>query len=78
MLYRKSLYPLALSVARSQNLDESTVAGIHQQYGDHLYLKGDYDGAMQQYIKTIGQLQPSYVVRKVSDHYKSVPSSWRA
>ena len=27
--------------------------------------KGDYDGAIEQYIRTIGQLEPSYVIRKV-------------
>ncbi|KAL5529475.1 hypothetical protein ACEPAG_5460 [Sanghuangporus baumii] len=67
MLYQKSLYLLALNLAKSQGLDESSVADIHRQYGDHLYSKGDYDGAMQQYIKTIGCLQPSYVIRKFLD-----------
>ena len=65
MLYRKNLHLLALNLAKTQGLDESSVADIHRQYGDHLYTKGDYDGAMQQYIKTIGFLQPSYVIRKV-------------
>ena len=65
MLYRKNLYLLALNLAKTQGLDESSVADIHRQYGDHLYTKGDYDGAMHQYIKTIGYLQPSYVIRKV-------------
>jgi hypothetical protein len=27
--------------------------------------KRDYDGAVQQYVKTIGLLEPSYVIRKV-------------
>lgn len=65
MLYRKSLYGIALNLAKTQNLEESTVADIHKQYGDHLYSKGDYDAAMQQYMKTIGSVQPSYVIRKV-------------
>lgn len=65
MLYAKSLYVLALNMARSQRLDESSVADIHRQYGDHLYAKADYDGAMAQFIKTIGWTQPSYVIRKV-------------
>ncbi|THH12547.1 hypothetical protein EW146_g7591 [Bondarzewia mesenterica] len=67
MLYRKSLYLLALSVAKTQRLDDSSVADIHRQYGDHLYNKNDYDGAMQQYLKTIGDVQPSYVIRKFLD-----------
>ena len=29
--------------------------------------KGDHDGAIQQYIRTIGHLEPSYVIRKVRD-----------
>ena len=66
MLYRKALYLLALNIAETQQLDESHIADIHKQYGDHLYGKGDYDGAMQQYIQTIRYVQPSYVIRKVS------------
>ncbi len=37
-----------------------------------LYLfcsKGDYDGAIAQYILTIGKLEPSYVIRKVGVVY---------
>ncbi|CAA7271044.1 unnamed protein product [Cyclocybe aegerita] len=67
MLYRKSLYTLALSLAATQKLDDASVADIHRQYGDQLYTKGDYDGAMQQYVQTIGHLQPSYVIRKYLD-----------
>jgi hypothetical protein len=65
ILYRKSLYLMALSLAKTQGLDEATVADIHKQYGDHLYVKGEYDGAMQQYVQTIGHVQASYVIRKV-------------
>ncbi|THH26500.1 hypothetical protein EUX98_g7688 [Antrodiella citrinella] len=67
MLYRVSQYLLALNLAKTQNLEESSVANIHKQYGDHLYNKGDYDGAMQQYLKTIGYVPPSYVIRKFLD-----------
>ncbi|KAF8764622.1 Vacuolar protein sorting-associated protein like [Argiope bruennichi] len=38
-----------------------------KQYGDHLYAKGDHDGAITQYIKTIGKLEASYVIRKFLD-----------
>ena len=31
----------------------------------HFFSKGDHDGAIKQYIKTIGHLEPSYVIRKV-------------
>lgn len=65
LLYGKSQFLTALNMAKTQRLDESSVADIHRQFGDNLYSKGDYDGAMQQYLQTIGHVQPSYVVRKV-------------
>lgn len=37
MLYAKSTYLLALNVARSQCLDESSVGDIHQQHDGRLY-----------------------------------------
>ncbi|CAL1708669.1 unnamed protein product [Somion occarium] len=67
MLYAKSQFLLALNLAKTQGLDSSSVADIHRQYGDHLYNKADYDGATQQYVKTIGHVQPSYVIRKLLD-----------
>ncbi|KAF8958040.1 hypothetical protein BDZ97DRAFT_1906624 [Flammula alnicola] len=67
MLYRKSLYGLALNLAATQKLDESSVADIHRQYGDHLYAKSDWDGAMGQYVQPMGHLQPSCVIRKYLD-----------
>lgn len=48
-------------------MEESSVADIHRQYGDHLYAKSDYDGAMAQFVQTIGWTQPSYVIRKFLD-----------
>ena len=57
---------LAVSLARTSGLEEGEVAEIYRKYGDHLYDKGDFDGAMQQFIKTVGKVQPSYVIRKVS------------
>ncbi|KAF8575784.1 hypothetical protein K439DRAFT_1397850 [Ramaria rubella] len=67
ILFQKSFYVLAINLAQTQSLDEASIADIHKRYGDHLYAKGDYDGAMQQFIKTLGHLQPSYVIRKFLD-----------
>ncbi|KIJ62988.1 hypothetical protein HYDPIDRAFT_114138 [Hydnomerulius pinastri MD-312] len=61
LLYAKHLYPLALSVAHTQNLDPTDV---HLHHGDYLYEKGDYEGAMKEYLRTIGGVRGSYVVRK--------------
>ncbi len=41
-----------------------------RQYGDYLYQRGDYDGSVQQYIKTIDRLEPSYVIRKFLDAHR--------
>lgn len=52
------------SLAKSQSYNDGLI-DIFTQYGDHLYSKNDYDGAIAQYIRTIGKLEPSYVIRKV-------------
>ncbi|KIY49906.1 hypothetical protein FISHEDRAFT_72138 [Fistulina hepatica ATCC 64428] len=67
MLYRKGFYLVALNLAASQHLEPAAVADIHRQYGEHLYAKGDYEGAVQQFVQTIGYVQPSYVVRRFLD-----------
>ncbi|CAH2319593.1 vacuolar sorting-associated 11 homolog [Pelobates cultripes] len=67
MLFKKNLFVLAISLAKSQHLDSDGLSEISRQYGDHLYSKGDHDGAIQQYIRTIGKLEPSYVIRKFLD-----------
>ncbi|ORY06607.1 vacuolar protein sorting-associated protein 11 [Basidiobolus meristosporus CBS 931.73] len=67
ILFKQNLYMLAIGLARSQKYDESSIAEIYKKYGDHLYSKTDYDGAMSQYLKTIGKLEPSYVIRKFLD-----------
>lgn len=66
ILYKRNLYTMALSLARSQAVAPATIADIHRLYGDYLYGKGDFDGAMSQFVKTLGYVQPSYVIRKVS------------
>ncbi|ORY30605.1 putative vacuolar membrane protein [Naematelia encephala] len=67
VLYRRNLFTLAISLARSQGVSEAGIADIHRRYGDYLYGKGDYDGAMSQFVKTLSFLQPSYVIRKFLD-----------
>ena len=41
------------------------MAEILKQYGDWLYRKGNHAAAMDQYLKTVPHLEPSYVIRKV-------------
>ncbi|GLD99260.1 hypothetical protein PINS_up007978 [Pythium insidiosum] len=40
---------------------------IFRMYGDHLYEKGDFDGSLRQYVRTIGHVEPSYVIRRFLD-----------
>ncbi|XP_069106820.1 vacuolar protein sorting-associated protein 11 homolog isoform X1 [Argopecten irradians] len=67
MLFKKNNYQLAISLAKSQQYDDDGLIDIFTQYGDHLYSKGDHDGAIDQYIRTIGKLEASYVIRKFLD-----------
>lgn len=47
-----------------------TVMDICKRFGDYLYSKQDYESAMGQYIRTIGYLEPSYIIRKFLDAQK--------
>ncbi|CDH55166.1 vacuolar membrane protein [Lichtheimia corymbifera JMRC:FSU:9682] len=67
ILFKLNLYVLAINLAHSQKYDDASIAEIFKKYADHLYSKGDYDGAIDQYIRTIGELEPSYVIRKFLD-----------
>jgi len=51
-------------------MDKEGLVDIFRQFGDHLYAKGDHSGAIDQYEKTIGSLEPSYVIRKFLDTQK--------
>ncbi|XP_066993542.2 vacuolar protein sorting-associated protein 11 homolog [Anabrus simplex] len=67
LLFKKNLYDVAIRIAKSQQYDTEGLIDIFRQYGDHLYAKGDHNAAIEQYIKTIGKLEPSYVIRKFLD-----------
>lgn len=63
---RQGRFVMALGLAKNRGVDEAGVAEIHRVYGDYMYGKGDGDGAMAQYVQTVGFVRPSYVIRKVS------------
>ncbi|ERN12390.1 vacuolar protein-sorting-associated protein 11 homolog isoform X1 [Amborella trichopoda] len=67
MLFKKNLYAVAINLVQSNQADAAATAEVLRKYGDHLYGKQDYDEAMSQYILTIGQLEPSYVIQKFLD-----------
>ena len=66
-LFKKNLYTIAISLAYSSSYDIASIMDIYRTYGDHLYSKGDYDRAIQQYTRTLGHVEPSYVIRKFLD-----------
>jgi len=65
ILYQRDLYVLAINLAQKLGVDAAQQNVIHRKYGDYLYQKGDYDTAMQQYLKAIDNTEPSQVIRKV-------------
>eukprot|EP00634_Sargassococcus_sp_CCMP2135_P004181 CAMPEP_0198650190 /NCGR_PEP_ID=MMETSP1467-20131203/4796_1 /TAXON_ID=1462469 /ORGANISM="unid. sp., Strain CCMP2135" /LENGTH=1236 /DNA_ID=CAMNT_0044386027 /DNA_START=21 /DNA_END=3731 /DNA_ORIENTATION=+ len=67
ILFRMSLYPTAVEVAVASKATPGDVMDIYRMYGDHLYNKCDWDAAVVQYARTIGRLEPSYVVRRFLD-----------
>ncbi|KAF2120846.1 hypothetical protein BDV96DRAFT_278402 [Lophiotrema nucula] len=67
ILYQRNLYILAINLAQKAGLDSSQQNVILRKFGDYLYQKGDYDTAMQQYLKAIDNTEPSQVIRKFLD-----------
>ncbi|MCJ1321627.1 hypothetical protein MMC15_006972 [Xylographa vitiligo] len=67
ILYQRNLFVLAINLAQKANLDAMQRNIILRRYGDYLYQKGDYDTAMQQYLKAIDNTEPSQVIRKFLD-----------
>ena len=67
LLYRKNLYAIAISLAFSAHYDINNIVDIFRMYGDHLYDKGDFDGSIKQYSRTIGHVEPSYVIQRFLD-----------
>ena len=64
-MYQRGLYVLAINLAQKVGADENQQNVIFRKYGDYLYQKGDYDTAMQQYLRAIENTEPSQIVRKV-------------
>ena len=64
ILYQRDLYVMAINFAQKAGVDAAQRNVILRKYGDYLYKKGDYDTAMQQYLKAIDNTEPSQVIRK--------------
>ncbi|OBT91139.1 hypothetical protein VE02_00048 [Pseudogymnoascus sp. 03VT05] len=67
IFYQRNLFIYAINLAQKSGMDAQQQNVIFRKYGEHLYQKGDYDGAMQQYLKAIDSTEPSQVIRKYLD-----------
>jgi Tfp pilus assembly protein PilF len=65
ILYQRNLYVYAINLAQKSGMDVGQQNVIFRKYGDFLYQKGEYDSAMEQYLKAIDNTEPSQVIRKV-------------
>lgn len=65
ILYQRNLFLPAINLAQKSGVDAENQNVIFRKYGDSLYQKGEYDNAMQQYLKAIDNTEPSQVIRKV-------------
>jgi tetratricopeptide (TPR) repeat protein len=70
-LFAMSQFEIAVRLAKRQlragETSNDTLVEIYVAYGNQLYRKKSFDDAIRQYIKTIGFLEPSYVIRKFLD-----------
>lgn len=67
ILYQRNLYIHAINLAQKSGVDAVQQNVIFRKYGDYLYQKGDFDTAMQQYLRAIDNTEPSQVIRKFLD-----------
>lgn len=68
IFYQRNLFTYAINLAQKAGLDAQQKNTIYRKYGDFMYQKGEYDNAMEQYLKAIDSTEPSQVIRKVSFH----------
>lgn len=67
LLFKQGLYDIGVRIAKNNQYDDEGLAEIFKRYGDHLVQRGKHAEACQQYTKTIGYLEPSYVIRAFLD-----------
>lgn len=67
LLFKQGLYDTGVRIAKNNQYDDEGLAEIFKRYGDHLVARGKHAEACEQYTKTIGHLEPSYVIRAFLD-----------
>ena len=64
VLLKRSLFKEATMIAMSESVPDEIKAVIAKEHGDHKYKNGQFDQAMEEYVKTIGFEAPSYVIER--------------
>lgn len=68
LLVQKNLYAAAIGVAFADpGYPNTEIVKLYQKFAEFLYRKGDFSGAMEQYIHTIGALESSHVIFRYLD-----------
>ena len=70
ILYQRNLFFLAINMAQKYKVDPVQQNVIYRRYGDFLYQKGDFNTAMQQYLRAIDNTEPSQIIRKFLDNQR--------
>jgi hypothetical protein len=58
-LLKRSLYPTALALLTAEGAPPAALGDVRRRFGDHLAAKRDYEGALAQWVATIGGGTPS-------------------
>jgi hypothetical protein len=68
LLVQKNLFSAAIVVAYADpSYQPEEISQLYRQYAEHLYHKGDFSAAIDQYIHTIGSLESSHVIFRYLD-----------
>jgi hypothetical protein len=68
LLVQKNLYGAAISMAyEDKSVPPTEITMLYRKHAEHLYRKGDYTNAMDQYIYTIGSLESSHIILRYLD-----------
>lgn len=68
LLVQKNLYSPAIVVAYADpSYEAERITSLYRSYAEHLYRKGDFSGAIDQYCHTIGSLESSHVIFRFLD-----------
>jgi vacuolar protein sorting-associated protein 11 len=67
ILFSRNLYQLAIQFAEKAQLSTPHLNDIIEKHGDYLFSRGEYDSALQQYLRAINTVNPSEIIRKFLD-----------